>query len=53
MNEKETKPRFTFIDSDITETITELAKSERRSFAGQVNYLLRLVLKKTETSTDS
>ena len=43
--ENETKPRSTLIDSELCDAIQTLAESARRSFAGQVNYLLRLALK--------
>lgn len=40
----EQKPRSTNVDRDLCEAIQELADRERRSFMGQVNYLLRLAL---------
>lgn len=45
MNEKKQERRPTSIDADIRTAIEQLAESERRSFAGQVNYLLRWALK--------
>ena len=37
-------PRLTRIDPELAALIDEIADRERRSFAGQVNYLLRLAL---------
>lgn len=48
MNEKQHKRRYTLIDDDISEAITAMAETERRSFCGEVNYLLRLALKAEE-----
>lgn len=40
----EQKPRSTNIDPDICEAIQALADEARRSFCGQVNYLLQMAL---------
>lgn len=46
MNETE-RGRSTLIDTELCDAIQKLAETARRSFCGQVNYLLRLALQQT------